>query len=365
MLSERSKQMLEFIIKVFYFAVIAALVYVAYRFIGIIFPFALAFVLVAALQPVIHWINKKLGINKKLLSVILMIIIYMVAGAILFWLVMQLFFTLRNALIEFPNYFRDTIEPLISSTGNSMSDWLIEAFPDEQDLFSGLYENLINGLQNTVGVVSQKGISLMSNLISGLPSFFLGLLFTIISSFFISTQYDAIIRFVRNQIPEKITSSLSGVRSIIKNTVLRYVRASVILTAITFAEVIMGLLILRIPHAAGFAVVIAIFDILPVFGPGSVMIPWIIFELLRSNLGLALGLLVLYIIITIVRRVIEPKVVGSQIGLNPILSLLSIYLGYRLLGFLGMIAFPIIIQVFMSMHKNGNIRLFKEGKSND
>jgi len=365
MLSEGSTQKLEFIIKVLYFAVIAGLVYVAYRFIGIVFPFVLAFALVAALQPAIRWMNKKLGVNRKLLSVILITIIYVGAGAILFWLVMQLIFTLRDALIIFPDYFHEYIEPLISNTGNSMDEWFTTIFPQWKEVFSGVQENLTSGLKNMVGTISQKGVSMLSSLLSGLPGFFLGLLLTIISSFFISTQYDKTVRFLANQIPEKMMASLSGVKSIVRNTIWQYMKALIILTAITFAEVIIGLFILGIPHPVGLAVTIAFFDFLPVFGPGAIMIPWVFIELLQGHLSLAIGIAVLYIIITILRRIIEPKVVGTQLGLNPILSLLSIYVGYRLLGFLGMIVFPIIVQIFLTMHKNGNIRLFKDQQKED
>ena len=360
MLSESSTRKIEFIIKVFYIAVVAAIIYLVYRFIGIIFPFALAFILVVILQPAIRLIHKKLRINKKLLSILLIIIVYVGVGALLFWLVTQLFFTLRDSLTTFPDYFRDNIEPLLSNANNSIADWISGAFPEYEDIFSSTQIDLASGLQNVVSTVSQKGISLLSSLIGGLPNFFIALLFTIISSFVISSQYDVILRFIQTHMPKKLATSMSGIRTIASKTILKYIKAMAIMTAITFVQVAIGLLILRIPNAVGIAIIIAFVDLLPVFGPGAIIIPWIIIELVQANWKLAIGLAIIYAVITIVRRVIEPKVVGDQLGLHPILSLLSIYVGYRLFGFLGMIIFPVIAQILLAMHKNGNFKSLKD-----
>ena len=362
MLSESGTKKVEFIIKAVYFAIIAVIVYAAYHFVGIIIPFVLAFLLVAALQPLIRLINKKLGVNKKLLSGVFITIVYIGAGAILFWLILQLFFLLKDSLPSLPDYFRDHIEPMLSNSGNGVSDWLTNVFPEWQSFFDSTHDSLTNGLRDAVGTISQKGVSLLGSLISGLPGFFIGLLFTIIASFLIGNHYDVLMRFLKNQVPEKMAASFSGIRTILKNTVWKYIKAMSILTVITFVEVIIGLLIIGAPHPVLFAALIAFFDLLPVFGPGAIMIPWFVIELMLGSTGLAIGIAVIYVIITIIRRVTEPKIVGNQLGLHPILSLLAIYVGYRLFGFLGMIVLPIAVQVLLVMHKKGNIRLFKEKK---
>ena len=112
----------------------------------------------------------------------------------------------------------------------------------------------------------------------------------------------------------------------------------------------------------GLAALIALFDALPLLGTGGIMIPWVIIELLGQNYSLALGLAILYAVVTVIRNLIEPKVVGDQLGLNPVVSLVAIYLGYRVLGVIGMVLFPILVQLLILLHKHGMIRLYREKK---
>ena len=100
-------------------------------------------------------------------------------------------------------------------------------------------------------------------------------------------------------------------------------------------------------------------------GTGAIMIPWVIIELLQLNYRYALGLAIVYGVVTLVRNIIEPKVVGDQLGLNPIVSLMAIYLGYRLFGVIGMITFPMLMQILLALHKNGSIKIFKTIDNNE
>ena len=366
MLSDGAKQKLEFLIKIVYYTVIAVLIYTAYRFIDIILPFVLAFIMVAILQPPIRWMHRKLKrkqgliLNKKIPSVILIAVIYVGAGTLLVFLIYQLVFMLKDFVIAFPDYYRNTVEPLITNGLGTIDNWLSTAPPEWKEVYAGIRRMLVEWLQNAVGFISQKGATIMRDLFNGIPGSLLKLLFTILLSFFIGTQYDSVTQFLRNQVPKRIALSFSDVMEIMKNTLAKYLKAQFILMAITFVEVLVGLFVIGAPNPVAFAALIAVFDLLPVLGPGGVIIPWTLIELLQGNVYFAVGLIVLYIIITVVRSVVEPKVVGSQLGMHPILALLSIYVGYRLFGLFGMIVLPMVLQVLLAMHKKGNIRLFKE-----
>ena len=360
MFTGKIKERAEFLVAVSYYAVLAALIYVTYRLINILLPFVIGFVLAALLQPLKRWMQKKLKINKKALSIALTALIYLGAGAVLFILIIQLVYMLRDVLSAFPDYYKNSIVPMLSGTGNVVEGWLTSMFPSWQESFSSIQNRLVDGTQSIASNVTQAGISLLSRLWNGLPGFLIGLLFTILLSFPIGTHYDSVIEFLLFQVPDKLSVILSGIRSVIKDTLLKYIKAQLMLMVIVFAGSVIGLLIIRSQNAFGMAVIIAFFDLLPVFGPGTVMIPWAVIELLQGNIRFAIGLAVVYTIITIGRNIIAPRVVGSQLGMHPIISLLSIYIGYRLLGFFGMIAFPIIVQILLAMHEKGSIRLFRE-----
>ena len=116
-------------------------------------------------------------------------------------------------------------------------------------------------------------------------------------------------------------------------------------------ELFVGLLLLRVPYAFLLALLIAVVDILPVLGTGTIVIPWGIITLILGNFPLGIGLLILYAIITVVRQSLEPRVVGHQIGLHPLITLISMFVGVSLFGFLGLFGLPIAVTVFVQIKR--------------
>ena len=128
---------------------------------------------------------------------------------------------------------------------------------------------------------------------------------------------------------------------------------------LTFIDISVGLTILGVDNALAIALVIAVFDVLPVLGTGGIMIPWFLFCFMNAQPKLGVGLLILYLIITIIRNIIEPKVVGKQIGLHPLLMLLCMYLGVKLFGFLGLFIMPFLILILQNLNDTGLIKLYR------
>ena len=140
---------------------------------------------------------------------------------------------------------------------------------------------------------------------------------------------------------------------------MKFVIAYGKLMTLTFIELTIGLSILGIENAMVVAFVIAVFDVLPVLGTGGIMIPWILISFLNSSPKLAIGLLILYLVVTIIRNIVEPKIVGNQIGLHPLLMLLCMYLGVKLFGFLGLFIMPFLILILQNLNQEGLIRLYR------
>lgn len=357
-MSENTKKKIDMIVHVLYIAVIAGLGFIAFKCIGYIFPFLIAMALVALLQPLVKVIHHKLKINQKIVSVVIMALLYTIAGGLVFWLITSIVFLLKDVLTALPDYYQNTVVPVL----NELSTKLDELFSGMSALwtseFDTIQNSLINGVQSLIISASEKGISLFTGFINTLPQFFVSLIFTILTSFFVSTQYDKVIGFIKDQLPEKAITFSKDLISILKSTVFKYIRAIIILMIITFVELTIGLLILRIPGAVGKAAGIALFDTLPIFGTGGIMIPWIVIELLRGNYAYATGLAILYGIVTLVRNIIEPKVIGDQLGINPIVSLVAIYIGFKLFGVIGMIMFPMLAQILLVLHQKGVLKLY-------
>lgn len=137
------------------------------------------------------------------------------------------------------------------------------------------------------------------------------------------------------------------------------IRAYALIMFITFVELFIGFNIIGIDKPLTAAVFIAIFDILPVLGTGGIMIPWALISLLQGHVPLAISLFVLYLVVTVIRNIIEPKIVGSQIGLHPVITLLSLFIGAQLFGIIGLFGFPITLSLLKHLNETEVVKLFK------
>lgn len=364
-MSENTRKKLDFIINIVYVMAVALVIYIGFKILQLAYPFVIALFLVALFRPLIMLIYRKFKVNQKIASVTIIVLLYVAVGTLIFWLITQSVFLLRDALTAFPDYYKNTIAPLLTTLSSTIDEWM-SVIPSAWSVeLETIQNSLMNGLQNLIVSFSEKGISVITSFINTIPSFLFSLIFTILLSLFMSFQYDAVMAFLKKQLPSGITSSLTGIKGIFKNTIFKYMKAILILMFITFVELTIGFIILGTPGALRTAALIAIFDALPIFGTGGIMIPWVLLELLQGNFSYAIGLAALYGVVTLVRNVIEPKVIGDQLGLNPIVSLMAVYIGYRLFGVIGMITFPMLAQVLLVLHENGTIKLYKGANTSD
>lgn len=360
-MNHKTKNRLSFIINVVFVAVVVALVYLGFKYvIGWVLPFLLAFCIVSLVHPLVNVIKKRLRIKQEIVSLLVMVLIYAVIAVLLFLLVLQIIYLVQTGFTQLMPYYYSTIQPGLIGAGNSITAFVRDLPPQLQEQLTNIQGEVIQQLQSFLVDLSQKGLSLLSGLTGSVPSFLIAFVFTIMLSFFISMQYEKVVAFFKIQLSPRVKGIFSDLRTIIRETILKYLKATLTLMVVTFVELSIGLLVLRTGNAIPIALGIAVFDALPFFGTGAVVIPWVIVELLQGHYSFAVGLLILYAIVTLVRNIIEPKVVGDKLGLNPIVSLVSIYLGFKLFGVIGMIFMPIFTQITMELHKSGTIRLFKE-----
>lgn len=320
---------------------------------GLIMPFWIGLIIATVLQPIIRLLDRKLKLKKVILSKAVLLLFYLIIGGILLLAVSALAYFLEEAFLYLPDYFETTIKPALDNLGEKAAAILpMNIRPD----FEGI--NIAEALQNLLTTVSQKGVSLIRSFFSGIASSFLTVIITILLSYFINSQYDAVIAFLKCQIPQKAREYLSEIKILLKSSVFRYIKSCLIMMVITFAELLLGFLTIGVENPIGTAIGIALLDALPIFGVGTVMIPWVLFELMNGNWAYAGGLFLLYILIDIVRNLLEPKILGKQLGINPIVALVAIYLGYKLLGVAGAIAFPLIAYILLELRNAGKIKLY-------
>lgn len=203
-----------------------------------------------------------------------------------------------------------------------------------------------SSLNKVFTLLSQYIVGLISSIITFVPSFFLSTLIMIIATFFFVVDYDKIISFFDTKASSKWQERLAAIKYYIRNTLFVVIRSYAIIMLLTFTELSIMFFICSIEHPFLIAGLIAVFDIMPVLGTGGIMLPWAIISFLLGDYLRGIQLVVIYIIVTAVRNYVEPKVVGVQLGLHPLVTLISMFIGLRLFGFLGLFGLPIGISYY-------------------
>ena len=175
-------------------------------------------------------------------------------------------------------------------------------------------------------------------------------------------DYDYVVEFVHKNTTPKITNLIENIKDIVSNSIFKLGKSYLLLMTITFAELCLGFWIIGIDSPVSVAAIVAIVDIMPVLGTGTVVIPWGIICILLGNIWQGIALLALYLVITVVRNFLEPKIIGDQVGIHPLLTLLAIFIGLKLFGVVGVIACPVTLIVIIGLQRRGILTFFNDTK---
>ena len=219
--------------------------------------------------------------------------------------------------------------------------------------------NILGSLASGVTSLSRSLVGYAQRLAVGTPKFFISLIFCIVSTVFLSMDYPNINYFFLAQFKEKSQQTILEAKNYLVGTIGGMLKSYGLIMMITWIELTIGLKIIGLEDYMTVALIIAIFDILPALGTGGVMIPWVIIEVVQGNYSMGVKLLLLYVIITVVRNVLEPKIVGESIGLHPVLLLISIYVGGTILGPMGIVIMPFTLIVIKKLNDAGHIQVFR------
>ena len=306
-----------------------------------IVPFILAYFFASLIEPIVKFIERKLRIPRKIGTVFS---IFVVLGSVL----SILGFVVYRLIKEIENVYRSLEINVDGFTGffNSMFEKIngiyIQLPQEITDVLRRAVENLANELENVlqkVLTIAQVPIQFALNL----PQVVIFIFVTILATYFMSSDKNTILKFLEKQIPSNWVKKTRGISNSVFSAMFGWLRAQFIIMTMTFTELTIGLLIIGIQNALLYALIIAVIDILPVLGAGTVLIPWAIINLILGNTKLGLSLFLLYVIILFVRQLMEPKIVGQQIGVHPLFTLFGMYVGLKVFGVLGMIAGPLTV----------------------
>ena len=349
-----------FIINFLYFAIILGIVIVLARYaLGVLMPFFIAFLVSLMLKPAVAFFHDKVKLPRGVMGIVLVVLFYALVGLLLIIIVVQLFSAAKSFFLTLPGLYTNTIMPWLHSAFAALQQFAAQLNPDAAAAYNVVSANVTKSLGDAVVNVSKQVVSWVTSSTLKAPRLLLNMLIMVISTIFLTVDFPKIQAFVMRQLSEHWRTLLHNARIQLGRTLWSYLRSYAMILSITFVEIFVGLSIIGVKNAAGIAVAIAIFDILPVVGSGLVLLPWTIYTLMSGNYTVGIGLAVLYVVVIVVRQIMEPKIVGDRVGLHPLVTLLAMVLGTYLFGGIGLLGLPITIALLHALNKEGAIHLYK------
>lgn len=354
------KRYVHFLLKISSVIIIVLLVYIFFTTIFKWFlPFIIAYGIAYITNPFVDLLETKLRIPRKIASLATILLALSFLVTIVSIIIYRGIFEIKKLSDMLPN--------IIESISNLFYDLLdkgINVYDNLPMELAHIVNSLINGFLNSITSIlanlTEYTTKFAYNIAKSLPSIFIFIIVLFISTYFISSDKKKISKYVFEKIPKEALSRIIIVKNDLILALLGYVKAQLILMGVTFIEISIGMLIIGVGYPVILALFISIIDALPVFGTGIILIPWALFNLLSGNFALALYLVILYLIILLVRQLLEPRIVGKQIGLYPLVTLMSMYIGFKALGMIGLIIGPITVLIIRSLIKSNTFTLWKE-----
>lgn len=349
---------INFFLTLLYIFVIALAGYLFFKYIfSLLIPLFAAYLLSQMIMKPVGWLARHTVVPRQAWSVLCTLLCVTAVGSLLAFVIYQIVYEgvqLFNSLPAILAVLSDKLDSL-----RQFADQLLGRLPDflaAAPLFD--LETWLASLslpQIDVGAVWSS----LTHAVSSIPGILITVVFVFVSTYFLTSDRLTINAFIHRQLSADAIVMLARIRQFLYESLFKWLRAQAMIIGITFLELLIGFLLMRQPYALVLALLIAIVDAFPVLGVGTVLIPWAAVCLFSGEIGMAAGLCALYGVILVVRNVIEPRIVGGQLGLHPFVSLLCLYFGYRIAGFAGMFIAPVLVLVLIKLHEWEYIRLWK------
>ena len=351
----------DFLIRFLYAAVVLAIaIYICRKAVFVLRPFVVALLVSLLLRPVVHFLQRVCRIQKTIAAVCVVLLFYALVGVLLTLLGFRLVTGVKDIVLGLPEFYNLRVEPLLYQMGGSISSFVERLDPAAASTVSAYLVNAGNAIESTVSSFSMAALKAATGYAFSVPGYLLNILITIIATVFLSSDFPRIKRFLLYQLPEEKQTFLRNVRTHLGRTLGRYVRSYALILFITFTELSLGLALVGIDNPLLLALLIALFDILPVVGSGTILIPWVILSAVSGDYRTAIGLGIVYVIITVIRNIMEPKIIGEHVGLHPIVTLLAMVVGVYVFGGIGLLGLPLFLALCQSLNEAGVIHWFKK-----
>lgn len=339
----------KFLLVLLIIGLIIILAYASFKLIIIWLPFIFAWWISNLLSPLVEKLHTKVKLNKSLATFLVLLLFIGLFSGIISLIVYVITVQINGMLSNMPEI-NSVVEEgvlLVSRNLIDFTDFLPNLLTESLDFdIAGMLENV--SLSVTTIFASIVGY------VAFIPNLLVGIIVMFVATFFMTKDKYKLKDIEMQIFSHKIfRSRLSTVfKDDVLMVLLGYFRAQLILMTLTAIEVSIGLTILKIPYAIGIGILIGMLDALPIFGTGTIFIPWTIILIFYQNYPLAIGIFIVYLIATLGRQSLEPKIISTQIGIYPLITLLIIYTGIKIFGVAGIIIAPLIAITLLAVKKS-------------
>ncbi|CAM4359389.1 sporulation integral membrane protein YtvI [Paenibacillus tarimensis] len=335
-------------------AVVLAIMYLT----PIVYPFVLGWLLAYLLNPLINWLQRRARFPRWLAVIsTLLVAVGLISGiatALVSRIVNEIIY-LSGKVDTTIAWWGETIQKLMERKEiQNLTNHITEFYEKHPEMEETIKTNAAESTTVITDALSQAAsffFNFLIRMIYSLPTFAMISVIVVMAAFFMSKDWYRYTTRVNSWFPTKIRRMTFIVTTNVQKALFGYIRTQLIIISITAVLIIIGLLILRVPYAVTIGLLIGLVDLLPYLGVGLVFVPWIIYVFFYGDVSLGIGLSVLFIVIVTARQIIEPKVLASSVGMEPLPMLISMFVGLKLFGVLGLIIGPVALVVLTAFQK--------------
>ena len=340
---------------------------VGYRLMVFFMPFVIGWVISSIAAPLVNLLEKRVRIMRKLGSALIIIAVLVGIILLVYLLVSTLSREIQALIWDIPSMYED-LETGFHEIGEGMQGIHKKLPEGVRDAAEALLLKLDAQMDSIVGNISRPTVTAAGRFAKKIPSVLVSTIVTFISAYFFIADRDEVLRQAKRITPEPVVRRMTMVCDNLKYAVGGYFKAQFKIMGVVFLLLVIGFMLMGLHFTFLLAILIAFLDFLPFFGTGTALLPWAVYKLLVGNYKMTVGLLALYGVTQLVRQLIQPKLVGDSLGMNPLLTLVFLFMGYKAGGLFGMIFAVPVGMIVINLYQAGafdyildDVRILAEG----
>lgn len=346
---ERKK---DFLIHAAYYAVIIIILLLFMRYLfPPMSPFIFGILVAWGLQRPANALARKLHLPKRIPALLLTIVFYCILFIAVITAGVQIISALEHFVPQIPVFAKQII-PYISRSLEAIEAQLQEFDPEIVDIVDRVSRELVSSLEKMISSISVAAVRLVSNIVTSMPTVILTVIVAVVSTCFAAIDFDHLLGYVKSRLPKNFQNTVSTTFTTGVDSIRKILASYITIMGLSFVELSVGFILLGVPYAVGLALLVAVIDIMPILGTGLVLIPWAIIAAVLGSYRMAMGVAALYIVMLVVRNIVEPRLVGQQMGLHPLVTLIAMFVGLQRFGLLGLFGFPIALSLYIKMTRS-------------